>query len=260
MDVLLAHFKERVGLLKGLSLKGRLFRSEQTFNTAWNRCPSYKMNTVTENYWLMYAAATVIWPSSCGGVSSSHWLNLKLGTSMQCLSWWHCPVKTQISEHDDQNILIEASRINKITCNLYYFILYNIHFLNHISRYSNTVVTRNTFLEYFRRNVGGGEGGWRMILKLCLRVVYTVDSYRLVYNAVDVVPPKRAPKCTHPCSTFAALWEKLYTIQWVCVAPIHTCSWLGRDLNSKNISLKIAAWYVCQFLRCSYNWWCQQVA
>ena len=33
-------------------------RSEQTFKRAWNRCPS--MNTVTENYWLIYAAATVM--------------------------------------------------------------------------------------------------------------------------------------------------------------------------------------------------------
>ena len=35
-------------------------RSEQTFNRAWNRCPGFKMNTVTGNYWLVYAATTVI--------------------------------------------------------------------------------------------------------------------------------------------------------------------------------------------------------
>ena len=33
---------------------------EQTFNRTWNRCPSIKMNTVTKNDWLIYAAATVI--------------------------------------------------------------------------------------------------------------------------------------------------------------------------------------------------------
>ena len=40
-------------LLKGTILS----RSEQTFNMVWNRCSTFKMNTVTENYWLIYAEA-----------------------------------------------------------------------------------------------------------------------------------------------------------------------------------------------------------
>ena len=45
------------------TLKGQLSsRSEQTFNRAWNQCSSLTVNTVTENYWLIYAAATVKCP------------------------------------------------------------------------------------------------------------------------------------------------------------------------------------------------------
>ena len=39
-------------------------RSEQTFNGAWNRC-HVKMNTVTKNHWLIYAATTVMIALSC---------------------------------------------------------------------------------------------------------------------------------------------------------------------------------------------------
>ena len=41
-------------------------RSEQTFNRAWNRCPQFNMNTVTKNYWLIYAAVTYTCSLSCG--------------------------------------------------------------------------------------------------------------------------------------------------------------------------------------------------
>ena len=35
-------------------------------NRAWNRCPgAFKMNTVTENYWFIHVAATVM-TASCG--------------------------------------------------------------------------------------------------------------------------------------------------------------------------------------------------
>ena len=40
------------------------------------------MNTVTRNYWLISAAATVIWPHHVG-ITFSHWFNLKLAL------WFH---------------------------------------------------------------------------------------------------------------------------------------------------------------------------
>ena len=41
-----------------------------------------KMNTVTENYWLIYATTTVIWPYHVG-YYGSHWVNLELAL------WFH---------------------------------------------------------------------------------------------------------------------------------------------------------------------------
>ena len=66
-------------LFKGTQLS----RSEQTFIRAWNRCPS-NMNTVTENYWLISAAATVIWPYHVG-IIFSHGVNLKLALRFHAL-------------------------------------------------------------------------------------------------------------------------------------------------------------------------------
>ena len=36
------------------------------FQQGMELVPRYKMNTVTEMYWLIYAAATVIWPYHVG--------------------------------------------------------------------------------------------------------------------------------------------------------------------------------------------------
>ena len=43
----------------------------------------FKTNTVTENYWLIYAAATVIWPYHVG-IIFSHRVNLKTSTPIPC--------------------------------------------------------------------------------------------------------------------------------------------------------------------------------
>ena len=43
---------------------------EQTLNRAWNWWSEFKMNTVTENYWLIYAAAMVIRPYHLGFIFS----------------------------------------------------------------------------------------------------------------------------------------------------------------------------------------------
>ena len=52
-------------------------RSEQTFNRAWNRCPSLRW-IVTENYWLILCSSNSNMTLSCGGIILSHWVNLKL--------------------------------------------------------------------------------------------------------------------------------------------------------------------------------------
>ena len=44
----------------------------------------FKINTVTENYWLIYGAATVIWPYHVG-LYFSHWVNLKLTLQFHAL-------------------------------------------------------------------------------------------------------------------------------------------------------------------------------
>ena len=41
-------------------LKGQFYYNQSRLNRAYNQCPRLKMNTVTENYWLIYAAAMVI--------------------------------------------------------------------------------------------------------------------------------------------------------------------------------------------------------
>ena len=41
-----------------------------------------KMNTVTENKWIIYAAATIIWPLVV--LLSSHWILSKTSTPIPC--------------------------------------------------------------------------------------------------------------------------------------------------------------------------------
>ena len=52
------------------------------FQQGMESVSEFKMNAVTENYWLVYAAATVIWPYHVG-IIFSHWVNLKLAL------WFH---------------------------------------------------------------------------------------------------------------------------------------------------------------------------
>ena len=71
--------------MKVLTFKGTVIVTIRAdFQQAWNRCSSFKMNTVTENYWLIYAAATVIW-SYHVGIIFSHWVNLKLALRFHAL-------------------------------------------------------------------------------------------------------------------------------------------------------------------------------
>ena len=55
-------------------------RSEQTFNRAWNRCPSLRWTQWLKIYWLIYAASTVIhmYDLILWGIIFSHWVNLNL--------------------------------------------------------------------------------------------------------------------------------------------------------------------------------------
>ena len=43
-----------------------LIHAEADFQQGMESVPLFKMNTVTETYWLIYAEATVIWPYRVG--------------------------------------------------------------------------------------------------------------------------------------------------------------------------------------------------
>ena len=82
-----------------LALNGQCrHQSEQTFNRACNRCPSLRWNTVTGNYWLICAAATVIWPYHVGYYFQS------LGSSKSS-SPIPCPV-----DRDDRDCVMPKHR------------------------------------------------------------------------------------------------------------------------------------------------------
>ena len=53
-------------LVTVLSLKGQYCHDQSRFQQGMESVSYFKMNTVTEKYWLMYAAATVIWPYHVG--------------------------------------------------------------------------------------------------------------------------------------------------------------------------------------------------
>ena len=62
------------------------------FQQGMELVPLFKMNTVTENYWLIYAAATaataatvIIMTWSCGGIIFSHRVNLILALRFHAL-------------------------------------------------------------------------------------------------------------------------------------------------------------------------------
>ena len=92
---------------------GRL-HSPQTFNRAWNRCHSLKMNTVTENYGLIYASSNGLWPYHVG----YYFQSLKTSTPIPC------PV-----DHDDIVPLKDDGSYN-VTNNYLWWILTNKVLLN----------------------------------------------------------------------------------------------------------------------------------
>ena len=73
-------------------------RSEQTFNRAWNQCPSLWWTQWLKIIGSIYAAAMVMWRYYHVRYYGSHSVNLKLAhDSMPCWSWRYCPFKNKIN-------------------------------------------------------------------------------------------------------------------------------------------------------------------
>ena len=69
-------------------LKGtKSSRSEQTFNRAWNRCPSLRWTQGLEITGSFYASANDL---NMRGIIFSHWV-IYHTDSMPCWSWQYCP-------------------------------------------------------------------------------------------------------------------------------------------------------------------------
>ena len=67
------------------SLKGHIITIRADFQQGMDSVSQFKMNMVTENYWLIYAQATIISRHLCGVFSFSHWVNLKLALRFHAL-------------------------------------------------------------------------------------------------------------------------------------------------------------------------------
>ena len=65
------------------TLKGQYRHDQSRLLMGIESVSSYKMNTVTENYWLIYAAAMVIWPHHVG-YYGSHCVNIKTNIPIPC--------------------------------------------------------------------------------------------------------------------------------------------------------------------------------